>query len=539
MYQALARRWRPQQFDQVVGQEHITRTLINAIKQDRIGHAYLFTGPRGIGKTTLARILAKSLNCLASDRPTPTPCDQCDSCREIIAGNSLDVMEIDGASNTSVEDVRELRENVKYAPSRGRNKIYIIDEVHMLSKSAFNALLKTLEEPPSHVKFFFATTESHKIPETVISRCQRFDLRKIPRRMILDRLKRILSEEDIQYEEEALLTIAATAEGGMRDAESILDQLLVYCDDVIRRKDVAALLGLVPRQVVAAASAAILVKDLSKIITMVGEIVDQGWNLSQFLSALIRHFRDLLVISVTGETGDLTEIPDEESQEMLKRSREFTGPRLLYILNELIEEEKTIKAAISERIALEMALIKVAQSRGRVYLDDLISRIEELETGIPVAADAPDPTPRAPGEYQEREPVPDSRRSIRDIWPEFMETLGANRPMLKTYLTAGEPGEIEDGVLTVYFDEEFDFHRDALESSPKRSYMETLLKNKLGFPVSLVFTVRSEKSESPCQEREAPSPPGPGRKKALIRENPLIETAIELFDATIMDIKEV
>ena len=539
MYQALARKWRPQQFDQVVGQEHITRTLINAIKQDRIGHAYLFTGPRGIGKTTLARILAKSLNCLASDRPTPTPCDQCDSCREIIAGNSLDVMEIDGASNTSVDDVRELRENVKYAPSRGRNKIYIIDEVHMLSKSAFNALLKTLEEPPSHVKFFFATTEPHKIPETVISRCQRFDLRKIPRRMILDRLKRILSEEDIQYEEEALLTIAATAEGGMRDAESILDQLLVYCDDVIRRQDVAALLGLVPRQVVAAFSAAILVKDLSKIIIMVGEIVDQGWNLSQFLSALIKHFRDLLVISVTGETGELTEIPDEESQEMLKRSREFTGPRLLYILNELIEEEKTIKDAISEQIALEMALIKVAQSRGRVYLDDLISRIEELETGIPVAADAPDPAPRAPGEYLEREPepVPDSRRSIRDIWPEFMETLRANRPMLKTYLAAGEPGEMEDGVLTVYFDEEFDFHRDALESSPKRSYMETLLKNKLGFPVRLVFTVRSDKSNTPYQKREE-SPPH-GREKALTRENPLIETAIELFDATIKDIKEV
>ena len=538
MYQALARKWRPQQFDQVIGQEHITRTLINAIKQARIGHAYLFTGPRGIGKTTLARILAKSLNCLASDRPTPTPCDQCDSCREIMAGNSLDVLEIDGASNTSVEDVRELRENVKYAPSRGRNKIYIIDEVHMLSKSAFNALLKTLEEPPSHVKFFFATTESHKIPETIISRCQRFDLRKLSRRMILDCLKRILSEEDIQYEEDALLTIAATAEGGMRDAESILDQLLVYCDDVIRRQDVAALLGLVPRQVVDAFSAAILVKDLSKIITLVGETVDQGWNLSQFLSALIRHFRDLLVISVTGETGELTEIPDEESQEMLERSREFTRPRLLYILNELIEEEKTIKTAISERIALEMALIKVAQSRGRVYLDDLISRIEELETGIPAEVDAPDPAHPASGEYQEREaePVPDSRRSIRDIWPEFMETLGANRPMLKTYLTEGEPGEVENGVLTVYFDEKFDFHRDALESSTKRSYMETQLKNKLGFPVRLVFTVRSKKSEPPSQEKEAPPPPG--RKKALIRENPLIEAAIELFDAAVEDIKE-
>ncbi len=472
MYQALARRWRPQQFDQVVGQQHITRTLINAIKQNRIGHAYLFTGPRGIGKTTLARIFAKSLNCLAFDRPTPTPCDQCDSCREIMAGTSLDVLEIDGASNTGVEDVRQLRENVKYGASRGRSKIYIIDEVHMLSNSAFNALLKTLEEPPSHVKFFFATTEPHKIPETVISRCQRFDLRKIPRQMILDRLKRILSEEDIQYEEEALLTIAATAEGGMRDAESILDQLLVYCDDVIRRQDVVALLGLVPRQVVSAFSDAILAKDLSKIIKLVGEIIDQGWNLSQFLSALIQHFRDLLVISVTGETGELTEIPDEEAQEMLKRSREFTGPRLLYILNRLIEEEKTIKYAISEQIALEMILIKVAQSRGRVYLDDLIARLEGLEAGLSAPANQTDSDLPNPEEYLERESDQVPRRSIREIWLEFMETLGANRPMLKTYLAEGKPGEIEDGVLTVYFDEEFDFQREALESSMELDYFK-------------------------------------------------------------------
>ncbi|HDL65026.1 MAG TPA: DNA polymerase III subunit gamma/tau, partial [Proteobacteria bacterium] len=219
MYQAIARRWRPQQFDEVIGQNHITTTLINAITKNRIGHAYLFIGPRGIGKTTLARILAKGLNCLSSEQPTPHPCDKCDSCLEIIAGNSLDVMEIDGASNTSVEDIRELRENVKYAPSRGRNKIYIIDEVHMLSKSAFNALLKTLEEPPPHVKFFFATTEPHKIPDTIISRCQRFDLRKIPPHLIRDHLGKILKKENVDYEDKALRTIAAVAEGGMRDAE--------------------------------------------------------------------------------------------------------------------------------------------------------------------------------------------------------------------------------------------------------------------------------------------------------------------------------
>ncbi|MFH1038022.1 MAG: DNA polymerase III subunit gamma/tau [PVC group bacterium] len=535
MYQALAIKWRPQQFDQVVGQQHISTTLMNAIKQNRLGHAYLFTGPRGIGKTTLARIFAKSLNCLAADSPTPTPCDRCDSCREIMAGNNLDVMEIDGASNTGVDDVRQLRENVKYAPSRGRNKIYIIDEVHMLSTAAFNALLKTLEEPPPHVKFFFATTEPHKIPDTIVSRCQRFDLRKIPRHKILERLKQILEEENVPCEEEALITIASAAEGGMRDAESLLDQLLVYCDGAIRQQDVTALLGLVPRTVVTEFSHVILAGDLSRIISLVGEIIDQGWNVSQFLSSLIRHFRDLLVISISQSADPLTDVPAEEAREMTKLGAAFTGPRLFFILNELIGTERTIKNAISEQVALEMALIKVAQSRGRVYLDELIARVEELEAGLP-SPPANRDEPSGPGEYLEKETDSVPTRSVSEIWPDFLETLGANRPILKAYLTEAEPGPLEDGVLTVYFNEEFDFHREALESPPKRSYMETLLKNKLGFPVRLAFAVRADNSSS--REPVETPPSSPEKKKTIIRENPLIESALEMFDGSILEVKE-
>jgi DNA polymerase III subunit gamma/tau len=537
MYQALAIKWRPQQYDQVVGQKHVTTTLVNAIKLKRLGHAYLFTGPRGIGKTTLARIFAKSLNCLFSDEPVTVPCDRCDSCREIAAGNSIDVMEIDGASNNSVEDVRQLRENVRYAPSRGRNKIYIIDEVHMLSPAAFNALLKTLEEPPPHVKFFFATTDPHKLPDTIISRCQRFDLRKISRPQIVERLKQILEAEKVPYENEALLAIAAAAEGGMRDAESILDQLMVYCEEKIRREDVAALLGLVPRQVVTDCSRAILEENLPRIVSLVGEVIEQGWDVAQFLSSLVRHFRDLLVIAVAGPEKNLTDTPPEELDAAQKLSAEFTRPRLLGILNELIREENSIRNALSEQIALEMTLIEAARSRGKVYLDDLVARLEDLAASLPEGGGGGCPSSHREETLPEPDKTPLPSRSFREVWPGFLDALGAERPMLKAYLAQGEPGEIADGVATIYFQEEFDFHREALESSPKRSYMENLLSNKVGFTVRLAFQVRSG---GPSREEESPpSAPRPSRKKSsLIRENPLIESALEKFDGTVIDIKE-
>ena len=246
-YEVLARRWRPQQFDDVVGQSHVTQTLGNAIASGRLAHAYLLVGPRGIGKTSIARILAKALNCAKG--PTVTPCDTCDSCTEIMAGRSLDVMEIDGASNNGVEQVRDLRESVKYAPMRGAFKVYIIDEVHMLSASAFNALLKTLEEPPPHVKFVFATTEPEKILPTIISRCQRFDLRRIPLALIVERLRLIAKDEKIAVDEEALLAIARGAEGGLRDAESALDQLIAFKGKTISEADVLSVFGLVSRAV--------------------------------------------------------------------------------------------------------------------------------------------------------------------------------------------------------------------------------------------------------------------------------------------------
>lgn len=354
--------------------------------------------------------------------------------------------------------------------------------------------------------------------------------------MIRDHLGKILQNEGVDCEEKALRTIAAVAEGGMRDAESILDQLLVYCDDKIRQKDVAALLGLVPSRVVAEFSQAIYAGDLSNIIRLVSETIDQGWDLKQFLSTLIRHFRDLLVLSVPRVDEKLTDISESEAGELAELGRKFTTPRLLFILDELIEGENTIKYAISDRIALEMMLIKVAQSRGRVYLDDLITRIEGLKSGPSETAALPESAQSSPEEYMVRETGVPLRGSIRDIWPEFMETLGANQAMLKAYLMEGDPGDIEDGTLTVFFDEEFDFHREALEAPKKQAYMETLLTNKLGFPLKLKFVVRKGTGENPDKKKS--ELPTLAKKKSLIRDNPIIESAIEIFDATIEDVKE-
>ncbi|HDL64329.1 MAG TPA: hypothetical protein ENH12_02960, partial [Proteobacteria bacterium] len=390
--------------------------------------------------------------------------------------------------------------------------------------------------PPPHVKFFFATTEPHKIPDTIISRCQRFDLRKIPPHLIRDHLGKILKKENVDYEDKALRTIAAVAEGGMRDAESILDQLLVYCDDKIRQEDVAALLGLVPSMVVAEFSNAILAADLSNIIRLVSETIDQGWDLKQFLSTLIRHFRDLLVLSVPGSDEKLTDIPVEEAKELAELGRKFTTPRLLFILDELIAGENTIKYAISEQIALEMMLIRVAQSRGRIYIDDLITRIERMKSGLPDPAGFPESDQSTPEEYMVRETAAPRQSSIHEIWPEFLETMGENRAMLKAYLMEGDPGEIEDGTLTIFFNEEFDFHREALETPEKQSYMETLLTNKLGRPIKLKFVVRKNTGENHTQE---PTPPPTAiKKKSLIRDNPIIESAIDIFDATIEEVRE-
>ncbi|MDA1045248.1 MAG: DNA polymerase III subunit gamma/tau, partial [Verrucomicrobia bacterium] len=309
-YEVLARKWRPQTFEDVVGQEHVTRTLRNAITANRLAHAYLFVGPRGIGKTSIARIFAKSLNC--EKGPTTTPCGECDACKEIAAGTSLDVIEIDGASNNGVDQVRDLRDTVMYAPNRGAYKIYVIDEVHMLSTAAFNALLKTLEEPPAHVKFIFATTEAHKVLPTVISRCQRFDLRRIPMDQLVERLALISKSEGVTISPDALQAVARGAEGGLRDAESSLDQLIAFCGSDITEADVLSVFGLISHRQLEGLVDAILTGDMQKILVMVSELDEAGRDLHRLLVDLMQYFRNLLIILSVGEGAVLADVPDAQ-----------------------------------------------------------------------------------------------------------------------------------------------------------------------------------------------------------------------------------
>jgi DNA polymerase-3 subunit gamma/tau len=377
-YEVFARKYRPQTFDDLVGQAHVSRTLKNAVAQNRLAHAYLFVGPRGIGKTSTARILAKALNC--EKGPTITPDGTCDNCREIAAGNSLDVLEIDGASNNGVEQVRELRDNVRYAPSKSRYKIYIIDEVHMLTAAAFNALLKTLEEPPPHVKFIFATTEPQKVLATIVSRCQRFDLHRIPAKLIADHLQFIAGKEKITLEPAAAHSIARGAEGGLRDAESMLDQLVAFCGEKIAETDVLNVFGFTSEQTVIDLTGKILRSETAGALDVLYEQCEAGKDMMRLMSDLISYFRDLLVFKAKPDA--LQEDVDPETQKALAAQSELIeNDRLLDLIDQFAQAEGRMKWAPNKKLHFEVALIKAIQSLNQATLDEVIERLGELRDG--------------------------------------------------------------------------------------------------------------------------------------------------------------
>src|SRR6266446_755533 len=397
-YQVLARKWRPQQFDDVVGQEHVTTTLKNAIGQNRLAHAYLFVGPRGIGKTSTARIFAKALNCVKG--PTATPCDKCDNCLEITGGRSLDVLEIDGASNNGVEQVRELRDTVRYAPARGKFKIYIIDEVHMLTTQAFNALLKTLEEPPAHVKFIFATTEPQKVLPTILSRCQRFDLRRIPANLIVKHLKEIAKKEKVAIDDEALAAIARGAEGGLRDAESTLDQLIAFCGNKIAEADVLSVFGLVAHDRIAALTDAILDGQTTKALQVLKDLDEIGKDLQRLAADLLDHFRNLLVVTLGEEGIASLQLPDTEIERLKAQAKRTDSDAVLRIIDALAAAEGRLRYALSKRVFFEIALVKAVKARDMVGIDGLLKKLNELKgvvsandrrSGLPAATEATPP----------------------------------------------------------------------------------------------------------------------------------------------------
>lgn len=391
-YRVFARKYRPQRFEEVVGQEHITRTLQNAITGKRLAQAYLFVGPRGVGKTSSARILAKALNCLSNKgEPTDNPCGTCDACVEIAEGRSLDVMEIDGASNNSVDSIRTLRENAAYAPARGPYKVYLIDEVHMLSTAAFNALLKTLEEPPEHVKFLFATTEAQKVPATILSRCQRFDLRRLTPELIADHLLHIAKNEQIALDPAAAAAIARGADGAMRDAESMLDQVVAFCGTTIGATDVHNVFGFTPRETVLELAGALVARDTPAALSVVKSQAEAGKDLARLLGDLVGLLRDVLIGKVH---------PSAEATEEARLGEAISQEKLLVLLDHFGEAEGRLRWATDKKLQLDVALIKGVHLLEEASLSDVLDTLTALRGGAPLperpAARPPAPRPAAP-----------------------------------------------------------------------------------------------------------------------------------------------
>ena len=375
-YQVTARKWRPMVFEDVVGQAHVTSTLKNALVAKRVAHAYIFSGTRGVGKTTTARILAKALNCLSPANSNPD--NKCEVCEEITAGRSLDVIEIDGASNRGVEEIRNLRESVRYTPARGKYKVYIIDEVHMLTKEAFNALLKTLEEPPPHVLFIFATTEVHKVPMTILSRCQRFDFRRIAIDEIINRLRHIADEEKVKIEDDALMTIAKKGDGSLRDAQSIFDQMRSFCGNDIKTDEVIRALNVVDQEMFFRTTSLIVAKNVRAGIELVDEIVRSGCDLREFVGGLSEHLRNFLVVLTTG-SAQLIETSEPYRKRYEQDAKAFAEHDIIRLMKLVNDLESSIRWAPQPRFKLETTLLQMIKMDGSVQIRDLLQQINDLK----------------------------------------------------------------------------------------------------------------------------------------------------------------
>ncbi|HIJ65989.1 MAG TPA: DNA polymerase III subunit gamma/tau [Candidatus Hydrogenedentes bacterium] len=542
-YLVLARKWRPQTFDEVVGQEHITRTLQNAIRSGRIGHAFLFVGSRGIGKTTTARILAKALNCGAADAPTPTPCCACENCLTIAAGNNIDVIEIDGASNNSVDDVREIREHVRLVPSSSRFKIYVIDEVHQLSLPAFNALLKTLEEPPPHAVFILATTEVHRIPATIISRCQRYDFRRVGLNTLCGLLRRILDAEGLACSDEALYAIARAADGGVRDAESILDQLVSYCRDEITFQDVFDVLGLVDWRVLHALCRAVHDKDVAKLLEIVDDVVVNGKDLAQFVQEILQFFRNLLVCK-TDEPEKLLALPAEEIAELRQSAERFTLTEIIRLIEQFAELTKGFDSQHAQRVALETLLIRIATVAIEISVDTVLEKLVQLgQGGVSSHGQAVGPRLAA---QRKTEPVKQTmaQPNMAEVWADVVERIAESSMPLRLWLRHARPARVDGDALELELDAAQPQICDELEKPENRAAIEAALDalttNVSTYRCALAIL---ENHETPTHNVPSANPPpkSAGERAEAARqamEDPHIAEVVETFKGNIIAVKE-
>ncbi len=492
-YLVLARKYRPQNFEELAGQTHITDLLRKSIESGRIAHAFLFCGPRGIGKTSCARILAKSLNC--QNGPTLKPCGQCPACLEIANGNSFDVMEIDGASNRGIDEVRALRENVKFAPGYGRFKIYIVDEVHMLTSDAFNALLKTLEEPPPHVKFIFATTEVHKVPATILSRCQRFDFKRIPVEIIMANLKSICVKEQLKADEEALFAMAKAAQGSMRDALSILDQLSALNDKGIDAADVFSMLGMVELEYLFELTDALIARNCVKALEVFHQVIDRGKDIKQLGRDLTEHFRHIMIVKAGGVgLSGLIDYPAAVKQRLADQAQKITMAGILRAIELLIEAQETGRVMETLRMPLEIAFAKLTYGGA----SGVIAPAASAASAAPAAAAVPAGTAVKPQSPEPSLPKVslkvESLEDIKKHWNELTHEVSRRKMSLATYLQEGTPSEYKAGRLTISFSKGHVFAKDSLNTKENLKFLEDVFSERLGGPVSLGLKMAEHES---------------------------------------------
>jgi DNA polymerase-3 subunit gamma/tau len=570
-YQVIARKWRPQTFDEVTGQEPITRTLRNAIEHQRLHHAYLFSGARGVGKTTSARLLAKALNCHKAKQPTPTPCrsddpDQCSSCREITESRSIDVQEIDAASNTGVDNVRDaIIASVGIAPARDRYKVFIIDEVHMLSGAAFNALLKTLEEPPPRVVFIMATTERHKVPETILSRCQQFEFRTIATAKILERLKLIAKSEEISIPDDALREIARTGEGSMRDAQSALDQVISFAGDKIKKEDVEMALGVAGADILKRIIDSIAENKPAEAIAAVDDIVMRGHDLRNFCRDLLAHFRDLLVTKVSGNE-ELLEAAVCEPAELKRQAALFSESDLVRFFHSLAETETKLRAATQPRYQLEIGIVKLMELRGVESINDILQRLTALETNNGSSTTrTPSGSSGSPGKITPERP---SSRSAGSSFtaaaavspalerPEKVEAAppaaelstiervkavleGQRKMLLVTALEAAQATVLEESELCIEFAPAARHFRETLSRADNNKFVRDACREVTGRDMGVRIVVKDPAAEGEPLSREDEERLEKQRLREVAESNPIVQTMLKTFRGEIVDVRRV
>ncbi len=547
-YIVLARKWRPQGFEDLIGQETVVTTFKNALSSGKIAHAYLLSGPRGVGKTSSARILAKALNC--QQRKDSEPCGQCESCKAITAGSSVDVFEIDGASNNSVDAVRELRETVKYAPSGGKYKIYIIDEVHMLSTSAFNALLKTLEEPPPHVIFIFATTEPKKVPATILSRCQHHSFRRVNKGVIKEQLRKITAAEKISIQEAALEMVAKAADGSMRDALTLLDQAYSFSDK-ITEKELQVLLGLPEAEIISNLSGTILSGNITGTLSIIKELTERGSDLRQIIKELVEHFRNLAVVKVTQGDKELLEFSDDEMQRLRGLSSSISIEELTVLLSELLRLEYEIKSAVNPRYSLELGLLRTSFVKGMTSIEQVMKMLgdEQAEGYVRESSPKTSVVPGAtkdnennlhPSKFEisdntpekKTEPVtqPDAGNKFiidnkEELWQKLLEHLDAEDHLLSCKLAEAQLINLTTTDLTIGFNGGMFVLADSIKKNT--TVIESILKKLSGHKIKLKTTSLSRKETKKDVSKI---------KKEVFAE-PLVQDAMRIFSGSLINVK--